>query len=162
MSLIPKYLLNSSGLAVQYILKNESSKPLKLKLAVESNFADVNFENALINYFNVEVIEKEQVQVLDSKKSTKELNDAEKLKQVEAIRLTDGIKGVSFGFEPNEKCEYFYMPIVFHRPDYYTNKLTTTAATFVSTMIWDIDIESGKETEKTVNFTITSVKKSKN
>ena len=161
-SLRKKYLLNSSGLAVQYILKNESSKPLKLKLAVESNFADVNFENSLINYFNVEVIEKEQVQVLDSKKSTKELNDAEKLKQVEAIRLTDGIKGVSFGFEPNEKCEYFYMPIVFHRPDYYTNKLTTTAATFVSTMIWDIDIESGKETEKTVNFTITSVKKSKN
>ena len=160
-SLRKKYLLNSNGVTVQYILKNESSRPLKLKLAVESNFADVNFENTIINYFNVEVIEKEQVQVLDSKKSTKELNDTAKLKQVEAIRLTDGLKGVSFAFEPNEKCEYFYMPIIFHRPDYYTNKLTTTAATFVSTMIWDIDIESGKETEKTVNFSITSVKKSK-
>ena len=37
----------------------------------------------------------------------------------------------------------------------------TTAATFVSTLYWDIDIESGKETEKTINFTITSVKKAK-
>ena len=77
------------------------------------------------------------------------------------LESCSSLKGVSFGFEPNEKCSYFYMPIVFHRPDYSTNKLTTTAATFVSTMIWDIDIESGKETEKTVNFTITSVKKSK-
>ena len=52
------------------------------------------------------------------------------------------------------------MPVIFHRPDYYTNQLTTTDATFVSTMFWDIDIEGGKETEKTINFTITSVKKS--
>ena len=159
-SLRKKYIMNSNGLMVQYILKNESTKPLKLKLAVESNFADVNFENGAINYLNIEVAEKEQVQVIDSKKSTQQLNHAGKLQNVEAIRLTDGVKGVSFGFEPNEHCGYFYMPVIFHRPDYYTNQLKTTAATFVSTMYWDIDIESGKETEKTVNFSITSVKKS--
>ena len=158
-SLKKKYVLNSNGLMVQYILKNESTKPLKLKLAVESNFADVNFENETINYLNVEVAEKEQVQVLDSKKSTQQFYKSGKLMNVEAIRLTDGTKGVSFGFEPNEHCGYFYMPVIFHRPDYYTNQLKTTAATFVSTMFWDIDIESGKETEKTVNFSITSVKK---
>ena len=158
-SLKKKYVLNSNGLMVQYILKNESSKPLKLKLAVESNFADVNFENETTNYLNVEVAEKEQVQVLDSKKSTQQFYKSGKLMNVEAIRLTDGTKGVSFGFEPNEHCGYFYMPVIFHRPDYYTNQLKTTAATFVSTMFWDIDIESGKETEKTVNFSITSVKK---
>ena len=161
-SLRKKYIFSSSGLIVQYILKNESQQPLRLKLAVESNFADVNFENGTVNYLNIEVAEKEQVQVLDAKKSTQQLNHNSKLKNVEAIRLTDNLKGISFGFEPNELCGYFYMPVIFHRPDYYTNQLTTTAATFVSTMFWDIDIESGKETEKTINFTINSVKKSKN
>ena len=156
-----KYLLNSNGITVQYILKNESSKPLSLKLAVESNFADVNFENGTVKYFNIEVAEKDQVQILDSKKSTKEFYSKEQLKNVAAVRLTDGIKGVSFGFEPNEQCGYFYMPVIFHRPDYYTNQLTTSAATFVSTLFWNIEVESGKETEKTVNFTITSVKKIK-
>ncbi|MBO4640241.1 MAG: DUF1926 domain-containing protein [Treponema sp.] len=156
-----KYIFNSNGLVVQYILKNESSKPLKLKLAVESNFADVNFENGNIGYFNIEVAEKEQVQLLNAKQSTQQYNKSESLKNVEAIRLTDTQKGVSFSFEPNEHCGYFYMPIIFHRPDYYTNQLITTAATFVSTMFWDIEIESGKETEKTINFTITSVKKTK-
>jgi hypothetical protein len=160
-SLRKKYIFTSSGLSVQYILKNESQNPLKLKFAVESNFADVSFESEKINYFNIEVAEPEQVHLLDAKKSTQQLNHSSKLKNVEAIRLTDSFKGVSFGFEPNEQCGYFYTPIIFHRPDYYTNQLTTTAATFVSTLFWDIDIESGKETEKTINFTITSLKKSK-
>ena len=159
-SLRKKYLFNSNGLAIQYILKNESTKPLKVKLAVESNFADVNYESGSIGYFNIEVAENDQVQVIDAKKSTQSLNVKDKLKAVQAIRLTDTQKGISFGFEPNEKCEYFYMPVIFHRPDYYTNQLTTTDATFVSTLFWDIDIEGGKETEKTINFTITSVKKS--
>ena len=158
-SLRKKYLFNSNGLVVQYILKNESAKPLKLKLAVESNFADVNYESGNIRYFNIEALEKAQVQELDAKKSTQQLNHKDKLKSVEAIRLTDTQKGISFSFEPNENCTYFYMPLIFHRPDYYTNKLTTCAATFVSTMFWDIEIESGKETEKTVNFSISSVKK---
>ena len=160
-SLKKKYLLNSNGLIVQYILKNESETPLKVKLAVESNFADVNFENGIVNYLNVEVVENEQVQAIDTKKSTKEFNDSSKLTQVETIRLTDALKGISFSFVPNEKCGYFYMPVIFHRPNYYTNQLTTTSATFVSTMFWNIDIEGGKETEKTINFTIASVKKSK-
>ena len=36
-----------------------------------------------------------------------------------------------------------------------------TDMTSVSTLIWDVDIESGKETEKNINFTISSVKKAK-
>ena len=158
-SLRKKYILSSNSIIVQYILKNESSRPLNLKLAVESNFADVNFENGKVSYLNVEVAENGQLQNLDAKKSTQLLNKASKLTSVEAIRLTDGAKGVSFAFEPNEHCGYFYMPVIFHRPDFYTNQLTRTAATFVSTMFWNIDIESGKETEKTINFTITWVKK---
>lgn len=158
-SLRKKYLFNSNGIIVQYILKNESTRPLKVKLAVESNLADVNFEKGKVNYLNIEVAEKEEIRVVEPKKSTLELNNSGKLTDVDAIRLTDTVKGLSFAFEANEGCGYFYMPLIFHRPDYYTNQLTTSAATFVSTMFWDLEIEAGKETEKTINFTITSVKK---
>ncbi len=160
-SLRKKYIFNSNGLSVQYILKNESSKPLQLKFAVESNFADVNFENGMINYFNIEVADKEKVQLVDSKTSTKDINLKQGMAALDVVRLTDSKRGVSFAFEPNENCGYYYSPIVFHRPDFITSKLITTAATFVSTLYWNIDIESGKETEKTINFTITSVKKAK-
>ncbi|MBP5603870.1 MAG: DUF1926 domain-containing protein [Treponema sp.] len=152
-SLRKKYIFNSNGMTVQYILKNESPKQMKLKLAVESNFADVNFENNTVNYFNIEVA--------DQKKSSQLLNNKTKLLGVEAARLTDTSKGVAFSFEPNENCGYFYQPLIFRRPDFTKNELKTCAATFVSTLFWDIDIESGKETEKTINFTINSVKKEK-
>ena len=160
-SLRKKYIFNSNGMSVQYILKNESAKPLQLKFAVESNFTDVNFENGTISYFNIEVADKEKVQIIDPKGSTKELNLKERMSALDVVRLTDSKRGISFAFEPNENCGYYYSPIIFHRPDFITSKLMTTAATFVSTLYWDIDIESGKETEKTINFTITSVKKAK-
>ncbi len=153
------YVFNSNGLTVQYILKNESAKPMKLKFAVESNFSDVNYENEQISYFNIEAAENEKLMLIEPKKSTQQLNLKNQLSEVQAIRLTDSVNGVSFAFEPNEKCGYYYSPILFKRPDFSTNKLITSSATFVSTMFWDIDIESGKETEKMINLTITSVKK---
>jgi hypothetical protein len=139
-------------MTVQYILKNESNKPLELKLAVESNFADVSFADNTINYFNIEAADKEQVHILQNKTTNIK-------KDIQAIRLTDVTKGVCFGFEPNENCGYYYSPLVFKRPDFSTGDLMTSSATFVSTMYWDVNIESGKETEKMINFTITSVKK---
>ena len=132
---------------------------MKLKFAVESNFSDVNYENEQISYFNIEAAENEKLMVIEPKKSTQQLNLKNQLCEVQAIRLTDSVNGVSFAFEPNEKCGYYYSPILFKRPDFSTNKLITSSATFVSTMFWDIDIESGKETEKMINLTITSVKK---
>ena len=158
-SLRKKYIFNSNGMTVQYILKNESSRPMNLKLAVESNFCDVNFESGKISYFNIEAAQKDQVYVLEPKKAGQVISKADEINDVQVIRLTDTVKGVSFSFEPNEGCGYYYCPIVFKRPDYDTSMLVTSSATFVSTMFWNVDIESGKETEKTVNFTITSVKK---
>ena len=160
-SLKKKYIFNSNGMTVQYIIKNESDKPMHLKFAVESNFADVNFENKDINYLDIESADREQLYTLEQKKASPLMNIADKLKTIEAVRLTDSTKGVAFSFEPNEKCEYFYSPMLFRRPDFQTNQLTLSSVAFVSTLIWDIDIESGKETEKTINFSITSVKKDK-
>ncbi len=160
-SLRKKYIFNSNGMTVQYILKNDSPKTMNLKLAVESNFCDVNFESEKVSYFNIEAAQKDQVYVLEPKKAGQIISKTNELNDVQVIRLTDTVKGVSFSFEPNEGCGYYYCPLIFKRPDYETSKLVTSAATFVSTMFWNIDIESGKETEKTVNFTITSVKKEK-
>ena len=160
-SLKKKFIISSSGLSVQYIIKNESPKNLNLKLAVESNFADVNFENNKICWMNIEVADKENVQILDAKKSTQLINQKDKLNSIQVVRLTDTVKGVSFSFEPNEGCGYYYSPIIFKRPDFNTRELITSSATFVSTLYWDIDIEPGKETEKMINFVITSVKKEK-
>jgi len=160
-SLKKKYNFTSNGMIVQYILKNESNKALKLKLAVESNLADVNFEEGRISYFNVEAAGKGQVKLLDSKQSSRSQTQKGELSLTEAVRLTDSTKGVSFGFEPNEVCGYFYTPLIFKRPDFYSEKLITVSAVFVSTLYWDLDIEAGKETEKTINFTINSVKKEK-
>ena len=154
-SLKKNYIFSSSGMTIQYILKNESNKPLEIKLAVESNFADVSFAENTINYFNIEAADKEQVHILQNKTTNIK-------KDIQAIRLTDITKGVCFGFEPNENCGYYYSPLIFKRPDFLTGELMTSSATFVSTMYWDVNIESGKETEKMINFTITSVKKEKN
>lgn len=160
-SLRKKYIFNSNGMTVQYILKNESQKQMNLKLAVESNFCDVNFESDKVSYFNIEAAQKDQVYNLEAKKSGLIINKAQEPDDVQVIRLTDTVKGISFSFEANEGCGYYYCPIIFKRPDFYTSKLFTSSASFVSTMFWNVDIESGKETEKTINFTITSVKKEK-
>ena len=151
-SLRKKYIITSGGMSVQYILKNESSKPLKLMLAVESNFADVNFENEQIHWMNVEAADKDQLHVLTEKGS---------VSAIQAVRLTDSTKGISFSFEPNENCGFYYNPLIFKRPDFITGELKVCSATFVSTLFWDVEIECGKETEKMINFGITSVKKEK-
>lgn len=156
-----KYIVNSNGMNVQYIIKNLSNKPLVAKFAVESNFANPSFDAENPAYFNVEVADCDYVRLLDSKKSTKDLYKKGKLKNVDVVRLSDLQNGVSFAFEPNENCGYNFNPIIFNRPDGKNGKLIPVQNTFVSTLYWDINIESGMETEKNINFTISSIKKEK-
>lgn len=156
-----KYIINSDGMNVQYILRNDSDKNLECTFAIETNLAHTNFDGENITYYNVEVIDNNEKIDLDSSKSTVKLNKKNKLSAVDAVRITDVESGVCFGFEPNENCSYFYSPILFKRPDFFSNKITPANMTFVSTMYWNIKLEPGKETEKTINFTITPVKKLK-
>ena len=53
-----RYIINSDGMNVQYILRNESPYPLKAKFAVEANFSGITFNKDAIEYMNVEVIDK--------------------------------------------------------------------------------------------------------
>ncbi|MCQ2588840.1 MAG: DUF1926 domain-containing protein [Treponema sp.] len=156
--LTKKYIINSDGMNVQYILKNKSNKTLRAKFAVESNFNNVNFDKEKLSYFIVEVLNKSERMVLDPEVSTQKLNKKNKLNNVDFARIADLENGLSFAYEPNEICSYYYNPITFKRPttNYSKENIGMTA---VSTLIWDVEIESEKETEKNINFTISSIKK---
>ena len=144
---------------VQYILQNLSEKPLKAIFAIESNFAHTNFDSENISYYNLEVVDNENRKEIDSAVPTSQNYDKSQLRNVDIIRLTDKQSGISFGLEPNENCGFCYYPIIFKRPDFYANQIVPVNMTFVSTMYWDIELAPGKETERTINFTITTVKK---
>lgn len=156
-----RFIINSDGMNVQYILRNDSDLPLKAKFVVESNFAGITINEHFFDYLNVEVIDKGEKLVLQNDISTKKLYRQNKLKGVDVVRLSDNENGVSFAFEPNETCSYFYTPIFFNRPDTITLEEKISDMTSVSSLIWDVNIESGKETEKNINFTISTIKKNK-
>lgn len=153
-----KYIINSEGMNVQYILKNNSSKVLKAKFAVESNFNNVNYVNSKSYDFTIDVLNSGEKQNIDTSVSTLKLNKKNKLNKVDLVRINDVDNEVSFTFEANELCSYFYSPVIFKRPS-LKNVLKDAAKTAVSSLIWDIEIEPGKETEKNINFTISSSKK---
>ena len=75
--------------------------------------------------------------------------------------MSDQANGISFVFEPNEKCGFCMNPIIFKRPDIEGNNLQPVNMTYATALYWDINIESGLETEKSINFTIIPVKKIK-
>jgi len=159
--LLKKYIINSTGMYVQYIIKNESNTKLSAKFAVESNFANTNFDPEKIVFNNIELVDNGERVELDSNYGTASLIKAKKLKNVTAARITDTQNGVSFVFEPNENCGFSYNPIIFKRPYKKPQNLYPVDLTTVATLFWDIEIEPGMETEKNLNFTIISTKKSK-
>ena len=157
-----KYIINSTGMIIQYILRNDSEKPFKAVFAVENNFSHTNFNADNITYYNLEVIDNDEKFVIETEKSTESLNRNNKLSKVNTIRLTDSESGISFGLEPNENCNFCYYPMIFKRPGFDETQIVPVHMTFVNTMFWNVEIEPGKETEKTINFTITTVKKVRN
>ena len=156
-----KYVINSTGMYVQYIIKNESDKPLHAKFAVESNITDIPFISCGKPGINIETLDNGDVYNFDYTKSTESLNKKGKLNNVQVVRVSDQPNGVSFVFEPNEKCSYCYNPIKNNRPGFDGNKISPVNITYASSLFWDINIEPGRETEKSINFTIIPVKKIK-
>lgn len=156
-----KYVINSTGMYVQYIIKNESDKTLGAKFAVESNFANIFFRNDDKTGFNIETVDNGEIFVINPKKSTKEINAGNKLKNIQLVRMSDKANGISFVFEPNEKCGYCMNPIIFNRQNMQGEAAKPVSMTYESTLYWDINIGPGMETEKSINFTIIPVKKIK-
>lgn len=158
-SLKKKYVCYSSGMMIQYILKNESGELLKAKFAVESSFAQTNFNAKDFNAFSLDIVTNGKRQEINTKTSSYELNDSGKLSDVEGIWVTDSDNNITFVFEPNESCGMSFNPIVFKRPEYTTGELIPAGMTFANTMFWDIVLTPGMEMEKTINFSIFSQKK---
>ena len=156
-----KYVINSTGMYVQYIIKNESEKNLAAKFAVEANLENVFFRNDDKTGFNIETVDNGEIFIVNPKKTTKELNAGGKLKNVQLVRMSDQQNGISFVFEPNEKCGYCMNPIIFKRKGLEGETAKPVSMTYESTLFWDINIGPGMETEKSINFTIIPVKKIK-
>ncbi len=155
------YIINSNGMTVQYILKNDSNTKFKAKFLVESNIAHTNFDPENINYYTLDVIDGGKKTTVDTTQSSAKMNRIGQLKNVYMVRLSDNENGVAFDFEPNENANYCFNPLLFRRPGFTGDNLVPVSLTYVSTLFWDIDIEPGMETEKSINFTISSIKKQK-
>lgn len=158
-SLRKKYTMNSNGLMVQYILKNESSDILRAKFAVESSFAQTNFNAKDYNPFSLDILSGGTKQEIDTSTSSSQLNESGRLKDVEGIWITDTDNNITFVFESNENCGLTFAPIVFNRPEYTTGELVPASMTFANAMFWDIELAPGMEMEKTINFSVYTSKR---
>lgn len=156
-SLRKKYLANSNGFTIQYILKNESGAPLHANFVVESNFAQTNYAEENFAPYKVEIVTSAQKQEIDTTKSSSELDRSGSLADVSAVQISDSENGLSFMFEPNENCGFSFAPIIFMRPEYNGTKIVPAEMTFATAMFWPVQLEPGMEMEKTVNFSILNI-----
>ena len=156
-----KYIINSDGMYVQYIIKNESEKKLCAKFAVEINIANTNFPSKDYVYNSIELVDNgEKVNLSEEKKASELLNEG-KLQNVGIARISDIESGTSFVFEPNENCGFCYNPIIFMRQNISNGNIERSDLTHVSTFFWDISLEPKMETEKSLSFTIIQNSKKK-
>ena len=160
-SLRKKYVINSTGMYVQYILHNESSKPLKAKFIVESNITNISFGKKDDSGFSIETVGNDEVYLINTSYPANNKEAKGKLNNIQTVRLSDLTNGISFVFEPNEKCSYSYNPLFIQRPGFDGSKIEKANQIAVSSLYWDVNIEPGRETEKSINFTIIPVKKIK-
>ncbi|QTQ14015.1 DUF1926 domain-containing protein [Treponema parvum] len=148
-SLLKNYFMTSSGMMVQYILKNESQSPLFAKFVVESNFArpDETFR------YSLKVVSKAVSKDLDAS-----AEDTRLINNVSVVQTTDLTNDISFIFEPNENATLSYSQISFMRPDASGDNVKA-GMTLTEAFCWDIKLDAGMETEKTINFSIVPRKK---
>jgi len=152
-SLRKKYLLNSNGFTVQYILKNEGPIAFKGNFVVESNFAQTDFTSAQTNSYKVDLISNGDGITYD------QITKPASQKSVSFIQITDTSNNISFVYEPNEESGLCCRPLYFKRPSVNSSSGEISGTTFVSSLFWDVDLAAGMEMEKTINFTIITPKK---
>lgn len=156
-----KYVINSDGMYVQYIIKNESEKTLSGKFAVEMNIANTNFDAEKIVYNAVELVDNGEKISFDDGKTSYDLLKSDKLTNIAVARISDTENGISFVFEPNENCGFCYNPIIFKRQNISEVEIVPVDLTNVHALFWNINLEPKMETEKSVNFSIIPFKTKK-
>ncbi|MDD5789284.1 MAG: DUF1926 domain-containing protein [Spirochaetia bacterium] len=154
-SLRKRFLINSSGFTVQYILKNEGPIAFKGNFVVESNFAQTDFSSVdnpsykldLISGGNGITCEKAEGSIIE--------------KDISFVQITDIATDVSFVYEPNEESGIVCRPLIFKRPCINSSVPQVSENTFTVSLFWEFDLAGGMEIEKTINFTVVTPKKRK-
>ena len=147
------YIVDSSTISVQYILKNESPFPVDGIFIVESTFPQTNFSRPMkTGQYELEL-------VLDENR--KEVSGNAPFSAdggVSMLRVTDKGGKMQFNFEPNEESGLVVMPLQFNRPDGAENIVPCSTSVAVS-FFWKVNMAPNRAIEKTVNFAMTRVKK---
>lgn len=146
------FIFSSSGITVQYILKNESPIEFNAVLAVELNFAQTRFDKKfeLGSQYSAEAV----------------LNEA-RLLLPDSFYADDGVSIVQvkdcadkrlFVIEPNEDSGLCCSMIAFKRPAGGLEP-KVTSSTYKVALYWNINLSAGMEKEKTINLSIMPLKK---
>lgn len=135
-SIIKKYTLSETGVKVQYIVKNESDKPLNALFAVESNIA------------LPEPDEQRTIEAISGDRREMACLDQMFIRQqnVSYLQISDKNTETTFTFEPNEDASLCLVPL---NAD---NTYISTCTTFY----WKLSIQPGYEIEKTLFLNIRS------
>ncbi|MBO4404670.1 MAG: DUF1926 domain-containing protein, partial [Treponema sp.] len=158
-SLRKKFTATSSGFTVQCILKNEGPLPVKGIFITEMNFCETDFipgkksKDSSEDQFRTNLILK------GSKTDLPQSGILNVQKGVSFLRVNDEKNRLCFTVEPNEDSGFSSSYIDFARPD---GSLTQkkTSRTLTAGFWWNVELHSGMEIEKSMNFTVLPLKKS--
>ena len=155
------YIIKANGITVQYILKNEGPIAVQGKFAVESNFAELGLLNPNYKPYSIEIASGRDILTGSSASYCRETVQGGLVSKASAVQITDSNSNVSFMFTPNEEAGATFFPVTFKRRNMDTDILQNESRTFVTALIWDVDLAAGMEVEKTITLTITQTRKRK-
>lgn len=137
-----KLVLEESGMMVQYVVRNDSTHEVALKLAVSCLFAYLSETP-----YNAEaIIKKEGSEDLSSLSS----EEGNYIQDVNGVQLVDSANKLNFMLTPNQLCAMQSCVISSKEPVY--NGLLLT-------LYWDLTLKAGGESERLVNFYIYNLHK---
>ena len=145
------FTFSSSGITVQYILKNESPIELNAFFAVELNFSQTRFDKKFEteSQYSTEAILNETRLLLPDSFYADE--------GVSIIQVKDSADKRIFVIEPNEDSGLSCAMIAFKRPvDSLEPKVTSS--TYKVALFWNINLSAGMEKEKTINLSVMPLK----
>ncbi len=152
-SLRKNYSVSSSGMVVQYILKNKSPLEVRGIFAIEFNFAQTEFgkKSEGGQYSAVFIRGSDRNEIEWGKKLNVEGD-------VSCLQVQDNINKNTFVFEPNENSGLCCNVITTHRP-VEDDKVEVSTNDGKYALYWNVDLNAGMEIEKTINFSVVPAKK---
>lgn len=158
-SLKKKYVVKSSGIQLQYILKNEGPVAVKAKFAVETNLAELNLLGSDYKPYNIELVSAGEILNGKSDIPCHVTVEGGVIQKVSALQITDTNSNVSFVFAPNEEAGVTYFPVAFRRRNMEGDIVQNESRTFVSAFLWDLDLPAGMEVEKTISLSVSYIRR---